>query len=142
MSIKQGDIVLAHLELKLKDGTIAESTRAGKPTRFFLGDGSLSEKIEAEFVGLTVGAKKIFSVEAEEAFGEHRASLVQHMQRHMFASDMDVSVGSIIAFENPAGGEMPGVVTAVLGDSITIDFNHPLAGQRLTFDIEIVAINP
>lgn len=140
--VQANDLVLMHLELKLKDGSIAETTRGGKPIRFQLGDDSLSPAIEAQLLGLRVGDKKSFEVSAEQAFGELQQGLIQHMERHLFPSDMDLSIGSIIAFENPAGGEMPGVITAIEGQSITVDFNHPLAGHDLQFAVEVVAINP
>lgn len=136
------DAVLMHLELKLKDGSLAETTRAGKPSKFQLGDGSLSPAIEEQLLGLKVGDKKQFEVSAEDGFGLRQQGMIQHLERHLFPSDMDVSIGSIIAFAHPSGGEMPGVVTAIEGQSITVDFNHPLAGHDLQFVVEVVAINP
>ncbi|HEX4909598.1 MAG TPA: FKBP-type peptidyl-prolyl cis-trans isomerase [Permianibacter sp.] len=143
MQVQPGDAVLVHVNLLLADGSVAESSRAnGKPAKFQLGDGSLSEAIEAELLGLAIGDKKKFTVEAADGFGERQTGLIQFRQRHEFPSDMDISEGVIIVFTLPNGAEMPGVVREINGDSITIDFNHPLAGKALTFDLEVVAINP
>ncbi|NQD37691.1 FKBP-type peptidyl-prolyl cis-trans isomerase [Permianibacter sp. IMCC34836] len=143
MQVQPGDAVLVHVNLLLADGSVAESSRAnGKPAKFQLGDGSLSEAIEHQLLGLAVGDKKKFTVAAEEGFGERQTGLIQFRQRHEFPSDMEIAEGVIIVFTLPNGAEMPGVVRELNGDSVTVDFNHPLAGKALTFDLEVVAINP
>lgn len=139
--VQPGDAVLVHVNLLLADGSVAESSRAnGKPAKFQLGDGSLSEAIEQQLLGLATGDKKTFTVSAEDGFGEVRSGLIQFRQRHEFPSDLEIAEGVIIAFTLPNGAEMPGVVREVNGDSITVDFNHPLAGKALTFDLEVIAI--
>ncbi len=141
MIVQAGDAVLLHMNLLLSDGSLAETTRANnKPTRFQLGDGSLTSAIECELLGLAIGEKKKFEVSAENAFGERKPALIQYMQRFEFPADIQLSVGLIIGFNHPSGKEMPGIVRAIEGDSVTVDFNHPLAGEALTFDIEIVDI--
>ncbi len=143
MQVQPGDAVLVHFNLLLADGSVAESSRTnGKPAKFQLGDGSLSEAIEQQMLGLVVGDKKKFTVAPEDGFGERQSGLIQYRQRHEFPGDMEIADGVIIVFTLPNGAEMPGVVREVSGDSITIDFNHPLAGKALTFDLEVVAINP
>ncbi len=143
MTIKQGDAVLLHYQLLLADGSVADSTTAnGKPALFRLGDGSLSEAIERELTGLSIGEKKRFAVSAADAFGEREPGLVNYVERHLFPDDIEVVEGAIVVFEHPASGEMPGVIRAITGHSVTVDFNHPLAGEALTFDVEILAINP
>ncbi len=143
MQVQPGDAVLVHVNLLLADGSVAESSRAnGKPAKFQLGDGSLSEAIEQQLLGLAVGDKKKFTVAAEDGFGDHQSGLIQYRQRHEFPGDMEIADGVIIVFTLPNGAEMPGVVREINGDSITVDFNHPLAGKALTFDLEVVAINP
>lgn len=141
--VQPGDSVLVHVNLLLADGSVAESSRAnGKPAKFQLGDGSLSEAIEQQLLGLAAGDKKKFTVVASDGFGERQTGLIQYRQRHEFPSDMEIAEGVIIVFSLPNGAEMPGVVRELNGDSITVDFNHPLAGKALTFDLEVIAINP
>ena len=116
-SVQSNSAVLVHFTLKLDDGTTAESTRNnGKPALFRLGDASLSEGLEQHLLGLKVGDKTTFSGEPE--------------------------IGAIMLFTAMDGSEMPGVIREINGDSITVDFNHPLAGQTVHFDIEVLEIDP
>ncbi|WP_241607213.1 FKBP-type peptidyl-prolyl cis-trans isomerase [Rosenbergiella australiborealis] len=135
--------VLAQLVLTLADGSVAESTRVNnKPALLTLGDQSLSPKLEAELMGLTVGSQHKFSLAAEDAFGPTNPDLVQYFSRQAFLDAGEPEVGTIMLFGAIDGSEMPGIIREVSGDSITVDFNHPLAGHDISFDIEIVEINP
>ena len=126
--------VLVHFTLKLEDGSTAESTRSsGKPALFRLGDGSLSAPLEAQLLGLRAGDKCAFTLNPD---------LVQFFSRRDFAETGVPDVGTIMLFTAIDGSEMPGVVRAVAEDSITVDFNHPLAGHPVTFDIEVLEIDP
>jgi FKBP-type peptidyl-prolyl cis-trans isomerase SlpA len=132
-----------HFELKLDDGSAAESTRVlNKPARLIMGDGSLTPNFEKCLLGLQVGDKKSFTLEPEAAFGQPNPNNIVHMDRSKFSAESPATEGMIIAFEQPDGSEMPGIVRTVIGESVTVDFNHPLAGQRVTFDVEILDINP
>lgn len=135
--------VLVHFTLKLEDGSTAESTRSsGKPALFRLGDGSLSEQLEAQLLGLSAGDKCAFTLQPEAAFGAENPDLVQFFSRRDFAETGVPDVGTIMLFTAVDGSEMPGVVREVAEDSITVDFNHPLAGHPVTFDIEVLEIYP
>ncbi|WP_120511633.1 FKBP-type peptidyl-prolyl cis-trans isomerase [Photobacterium salinisoli] len=133
--------VLMHFSIKLEDGSVAESTQSmGKPAKFRMGDGSLTDNFEHCLLGLTQGEKKQFVLEPEDAFGMPNPDNIHHVDLTRFNSDAPAEVGAIIAFSGPDGQDIPGVITAVVGDSVTVDFNHPLAGQRVTFDVEVVSI--
>ncbi len=135
--------VVVELVLTLSDGSVAESTKANKkPALLTLGDQSLSPKLEAELLGLTVGSQHKFSLAAEDAFGESNPDLLQYFSRQAFMEAGEPEVGAIMLFSAIDGSEMPGIVREISGDSVTVDFNHPLAGQDITFDIEIIDINP
>ena len=111
--------VILHFDLKLEDGSAADSTRVNnKPAKMVMGDGSLTPNFEACLLGLQKGEKKSFTLAANDAFQE----------------------GAILAFSQPDGSEIPGIIRSVAGDSITVDFNHPLAGQTVIFDVEIVDV--
>ncbi|AXF77291.1 FKBP-type peptidyl-prolyl cis-trans isomerase [Erwinia tracheiphila] len=142
-SVQHDSAVLVHFVLKLSDGSTAESTRNnGKPALFSLGDGSLSAELEAELVGLKVGDKKAFSLAPESAFGTASPDLIQYFSRRDFTQAGEPEVGAIMLFSGMDGNEMPGVIREISGDSITVDFNHPLAGQTIHFDVEVLEINP
>ncbi|MXP49344.1 FKBP-type peptidyl-prolyl cis-trans isomerase [Pantoea sp. Eser] len=142
-SLQRDSAVLVHFTLKLEDGSTAESTRAnGKPALFRLGDGSLSAALEQALLGLTAGETKQFTLAPEEAFGSVSPDLIQYFSRRDFIDAGEPEVGAIMLSTGMGGSEMLGVIREVSGDSITVDFNHPLAGHRVQFDIEVLDINP
>ncbi|WP_337021576.1 FKBP-type peptidyl-prolyl cis-trans isomerase [Pantoea anthophila] len=142
-SVQRDSAVLVHFTLKLEDGSTAESTRAnGKPALFRLGDGSLSAALEEALLGLKAGEAKQFTLAPEEAFGGVSPDLIQYFSRRDFIDAGEPEVGAIMLFSGMGGSEMPGVIREVSGDSITVDFNHPLAGHRIQFDVEVLEIDP
>lgn len=141
--IQHDSTVLVHFVLKLEDGSTAESTRSsGKPALFRLGDTSLSPGLEAELLGLTAGEKRSFFLPPESAFGIANPDMIQYFSRREFSDAGEPVPGAIMLFTAMDGSEMPGVVREVNGDSITVDFNHPLAGQTVHFDIEVLEVDP
>ncbi|WNN45007.1 MULTISPECIES: FKBP-type peptidyl-prolyl cis-trans isomerase [Winslowiella] len=142
-SVQHDSAVLVHFTLKLEDGSTAESTRAnGKPALFRLGDGSLSEGLEQALLGLKTGDKHHFSLPPESAFGAASPDMIQYFSRRDFVQAGEPEIGAIMLFTGMGGSEMPGVIREISGDSITVDFNHPLAGQTIQFDIEVLEIDP
>jgi FKBP-type peptidyl-prolyl cis-trans isomerase SlpA len=142
-SVQHNSAVLVHFILKLEDGSTAESTRSsGKPALFRLGDTSLSPGLEAELIGLAAGEQKSFFLAPEAAFGIPSPDMIQYFSRREFAAAGEPVPGAIMLFTGMDGSEMPGVVREVNGDSITVDFNHPLAGQTIHFDIEVLEVDP
>lgn len=134
--------VLLHFDLKLEDGSAADSTRVNnKPAKMCMGDGSLTANFEACLLGLKVGDKKSFTLAADDAFGMPNPDNIHHLQKSRFGAETPVEEGMIIAFAQPDGSEIPGIIRSVAGDSVTVDFNHPLAGQQVIFDVEILAVN-
>ncbi len=133
--------VLIHFDIKLKDGSVAESTKEiGKPVKFRLGDGSLTPQFERCLLGLAQGEKASFELGPEDAFGHPNPDNIQHFSRTQFGADAEPEAGTIMAFAGPDGNEIPGIVTDVTGDSVTVDFNHPLSGVDIIFDVDIVEI--
>jgi FKBP-type peptidyl-prolyl cis-trans isomerase SlpA len=140
-TIVQESAVTLHFTIKLKDGSVADSTHnMGKPAKLVIGDGSLSENFEQCLLGLEVGEQKAIELKAEDAFGAPNPDNVHHMDRARFVGDAEVEVGTIMAFSGPDGMEIPGIITEIAGDSVTVDFNHPLAGQDVTFEVEILSV--
>ncbi|KMV31151.1 FKBP-type peptidyl-prolyl cis-trans isomerase [Photobacterium swingsii] len=139
--IKENSEVLMHFSIKLSDGSVADSTQAmGKPAKFRMGDGSLTDNFEKCLLGLQQGQKSSFELAPEDAFGLPNPDNIHHIELSKFGADAPAEVGTIVAFAGPDGQDIPGVITQVVGDSVTVDFNHPLAGQRVTFDVEVVTI--
>lgn len=133
--------VLMHFDLKLEDGSAADSTRvSNKPAKLVMGDGSLTDNFERCLLGLKEGDKKSFTLAPEDAFGMPNPDNIYHLERSRFELEEGVQEGMIIGFSQPDGSELPGIIRSVAGDSVTVDFNHPLAGQTVIFDVEILAV--
>jgi FKBP-type peptidyl-prolyl cis-trans isomerase SlpA len=134
--------VTMHMIIRVEDGSIAENTRrTARPTRARMGDGSLSEKFEQALLGLQIGYKKEFHLEAEDAFGPIMPENFLTFPRSQFGEEIDMEEGMIIEFQNMNGQEMLGIVREIRADEVVVDFNHPLAGHALDFEIEVMEIH-
>jgi len=130
--------VLADITVKLKDGSIADSTKiGGKPSWLVMGDGSFSAAFEEYLQDKKTGDNLVFELPAEDAFGISDPDQVHFMDISQFPQDLELKSGAIIEFEQPNGGQIPGVIRVVEGSSVKVDFNHPLAGETIIFEIEI-----
>lgn len=118
-----------------------DSTFNAKPAGFTVGDGNLLPGFEEFLIGLTSGDHKTFTVPAEKAFGQSNPQNVQEMKRSSFALDMPLSPGLVVSFADAAKAELPGVIKSIDGDYVTVDFNHPLAGKDLEFEVQILSVN-
>ena len=105
-----------------------------------MGDESISPAFEAQLIGLAAGDSKEFTLEAKDAFGEPNPDNFHYVDADKFNTDVPAEIGSIITFTQPGGIELPGMVKEITGTSVTIDFNHPLAGQAVTFVIDVVEV--
>lgn len=132
--------ITLHFAVRLMDGTELDSTFAGDPAAFSWGDGSLLPGFERAILGLHAGDKRSVFIDAEAGFGEYNEQNVQHFRRDTFSGPDDLAVGAVINFADAAGAELPGVVSALDDEWVTVDFNHPLAGRELTFEVEIVRV--
>lgn len=133
--------LLCHMNIVLEDGSTADSTKAsGKPARLNVGDGTLSPAFEAQLAKLNEGDKHSFTLDAVDAFGESNPDAIHYMDKSRFPADMTLEAGVIVSFAGPGGSEIPGIVRDVAGDSITVDLNHPLAGHKITFELDVVKV--
>jgi FKBP-type peptidyl-prolyl cis-trans isomerase SlpA len=139
--INDNSEVVFHFSIKLSDGSAADSSKVhNKPAKLVMGDGSLTANFEKCLLGLKAGDDKSFELEPEDAFGIPNPDNIYHLDRTKFGADTPAKVGAIIAFTQPDGSELPGIIREVAGESVTVDFNHPLSGQKLTFDVEIIEV--
>lgn len=133
--------VTLHFAIKLASGEVVDSTEGKSPATFTVGDGNLLPGFEQSLYGLKAGDKRSIAIEPEHGFGQPNPQNVQVMPRGNFAG-MELSEGLLIIFNDAANAELPGVVKQFDDAQVTIDFNHPLAGKRLTFEVEIVEVQP
>ncbi len=133
--------VTLHFALNLENGDVVDSTFDKKPATFKVGDGNLLPGFEAALFGLKAGDKRTLQVEPEHGFGQPNPQNVQVMPRSQFEG-MELSEGLLVIFNDAANTELPGVVKAFDDSQVTIDFNHPLAGKTLSFQVEIIEVKP
>jgi len=133
--------VILHFDLTLEDGTAADSTRvSNKPAKMVMGDGSLTPNFEACLLGLKIGDKKSFTLAPTDAFGMPNPDNIYHVDKNKFGTGEQLSEGTIMGFAQPDGSELPGIIRSIAGHSVTVDFNHPLAGQTVVFAVEIIDV--
>jgi FKBP-type peptidyl-prolyl cis-trans isomerase SlpA len=127
--------------LSMANGTLVEQTEEGETLRFTLGDGTFLHKLEELLIGLEMGTTATFTLPPEQAFGHPDAANYQTLSRSDFPVDMPLQEGYVIGFQAPSGDEIPGKVERLEGETVVVDFNHPLAGQSVVFKATIVAIH-
>lgn len=133
--------VTLHFALKLENGEVVDSTFDKKPATFKVGDGNLLPGFEQALYGLKAGDKRVLPIKPEQGFGQPNPQNVQIMPRSQFEG-MDLSQGLLVIFNDAANTELPGIVKAFDETQVTIDFNHPLAGKVLNFEVDILEVRP
>lgn len=138
---KEGDEVQVHYTGKLEDGTVFDTSEDGEPLSFTIGENRVIPGFEEAVTGMEPGDSKTTEVEPEEAYGEHRDDMVMEMERDQIPQDVDPEVGQQLQLRLENGQTVPVLITALGEDTVTIDANHPLAGRKLLFDIELVDVS-
>lgn len=135
--------VVMHYTITLEDGTVADTTAGAEPLRFTMGDGSLIEGLELALFGLKAGDRQALRIGPADAFGFQDEENIHWMERAEFSADMALEPGMIVGFATPGGEEILGAILEVREDSVQVDFNHPLAGHEIGFEVEILEVtNP
>ncbi|PMB42668.1 peptidylprolyl isomerase [Fischerella thermalis CCMEE 5205] len=138
---KLGDTVKVHYTGKLDDGTVFDTSVEREPLQFSIGEGLVIPGFEQAVVGMTPGESKRTNIPADEAYGPYRPELVMVVDKGRIPTDVSVEVGQMLQISQSNGQAIPVVVTEVSDSQITLDANHPLAGQELIFDIQLIQIN-
>ena len=131
--------VTLHFSVLLDTGEEVDTTRRGRPATFDVGDGNLLPGFEAALMGMQAGDDAQIELPPAEAFGEHRRENVQLLDRARFP-DVELEPGLVVSFAGP-GGELPGVVTRLFERTVEVDFNHPLSGRPIVFDVSILEVD-
>jgi peptidylprolyl isomerase len=137
---KEGDTVRIHYTGTLDDGTEFDSSTGRDPIEFTLGSKSVIAGFENGVMGMQVGDQKKIHIPADEAYGEHNDALVEEVPLQQFPQELELQVGMQLHAQSPNGENFNVVVTALSEASATIDGNHPLAGEALNFELELVEI--
>ena len=139
-TIKEGDTVKVHYTGTITDGTVFDSSREREPLEFKLGEGKLIPGFEKAVVGMNVGDTSKVTIPSDEAYGEKREDMVIDVDRGQIPPDIKPEVGQQLQIQQKDGGTIPVVITEVTDETVQLDANHPLAGQDLTFEIEVVDV--
>ena len=138
LKVGENTKITLHFSLKLEDGTVVDSTFDSEPAILLFGDGNLPEGFESFLVGMKKGEEGLFEVTPEKAFGQRNPNNIQRMPRNNFDADMALEEGLVVSFADANKNELPGVVTSFNAEHVEVDFNHPLAGRTLSFQVHIV----
>jgi peptidylprolyl isomerase len=139
MAANAGDIVHIHYTGTLDSGETFDSSLGQDPLSFTLGSGQVIAGFDAAVLGMTIGEKKTVRIPAQEAYGDYDDDLVMQVSRAELP-DMNYEVGMELAMQQPSGRSIPVIVLDITEEWIAFDANHPLAGEALTFELELVAI--
>lgn len=138
MAPKIGDTVRVHYTGTLGDGSQFDSSVGREPLEFQLGAGQVIPGFDAAVVGLEVGESVTLTIPAEEAYGPHHADGIQQIPMSVFPSPPEVDW--VVELGTPDGQQFSAKILDVAPEFVTVDLNHPLAGEDLTFEIELVQV--
>jgi peptidylprolyl isomerase len=142
MNVEKGNSLKVHYIGTLNDGTeFDNSYKRGEPIEFQVGSGQLIKGFDEGVLGMSQGEKKTINIPAAEAYGEYDENANQMIGRQNFPEDFEFVVGGQVTGQNEMGMPIRATIKEVSPEGITLDFNHPLAGQELNFELEVVEIN-
>jgi FKBP-type peptidyl-prolyl cis-trans isomerase SlpA len=140
--VSEGTRVYVNFSLSLEDGAEVDSNFGTEPVAFVVGDGSLLPGFERLLFGMSAGQRRLFTVAPEEGFGQPNANNVQRLPRSHFSGDGELEIGLVFSFADASGSELPGLIVALDDDEVRVDFNHPLAGRKILFDVLVHRVEP
>lgn len=142
--VNESSYLTLHYRIAAADGNDIVSTFGGTPATLLLGQGQLAPFLEQRLLGLPEGAHETFTITAAEGFGERNPDLIQAVSKATLQEnsvpDEEYAVGDLVTFNAPGGGKFAGVLREMRDDSAIFDFNHPLAGQTLTFEVQLISV--
>lgn len=140
MQITIGSRVTMHFSIKLADGMPVEGSFDDQPLTFVVGDGTLDRGLELALIGLREGDRQVLTLMPGQAFGVPDPQAIQWVDRARFPADMQLQPGQIVGFSGANGEEVAGAVLEVDEEQVKMDFNHPLAGREIVFEVLILEI--
>jgi len=142
LAVGEGMRVFLNFSLSLEDGSEVDTNFGGEPVNFVIGDGSLLPGFESLLFGMAAGERNLYTVTPDEAFGHPNEDNLQQVGTEQFDDDLELQVGLVLGFADASGGEVPGMIIDFDDDLVTVDFNHPLAGRNIIFDVQIHRVEP
>lgn len=139
-SAQAGDTVRVHYTGKLDDGTVFDSSAGNDPIEFVIGDHQVIPGFEDGVTGMAIGETKTITIPFDQAYGAYDDGLVLDVPRDQFPEHITPEVGEALQLQQPDGNVITVIISEVSDESVTLDANHPLAGEDLTFDLELAEI--
>ena len=137
--VNSGNTVSVHYTGTLNDGSTFDSSYdRGNPISFTIGNGQMIEGFETNILGMTLGEKKKFTITSDKAYGPHISEAVHSIPKTNFPDDFDFTPGLMVTGSQGDDRPVVGKILEEKGDSVVLDFNHPMAGQDLTFEVEVI----
>jgi FKBP-type peptidyl-prolyl cis-trans isomerase 2 len=138
--VKNGDTVNVHYHGKLTDGSTFDSSEGRDPLQFTVGSGQVIKGFDDALIDMKVGEKKTVNIPVDQAYGQRSDNMMMEYPKSDFPADMQPEVGLELHMSDNAGNVFPVVIAEVQDEVVILDANHPLAGQDLIFEIELVSI--
>lgn len=138
--VKNGDKVKVHYHGKLTNGETFDSSKGRAPLEFEVGSGMVIKGFDDGVTGMAVGEKKTINIPVDEAYGPRNPDMLIEMPKDRFPKDMEIELGMPLSMSDGNGQDYQVVVMEVKEDAVMLDANHPLAGEDLVFDLELVEI--
>jgi len=138
--VKAGDTVKVHYHGRLTDGTTFDSSEGRDPLEFEVGSGMVIKGFDDGLMGMAIGEKKTIEIPVADAYGEKDPQMLMDFPIDRFPPEMKPEIGMRLNMTNGSGQQIPVVIIDVKDDSVILDANHPLAGEDLIFDLELVEI--
>lgn len=139
--VENGLYVSVDYKGTLQNGEVFDSSQGGQPLEVQMGVGQLIAGFERELMGMALNDKKKFTLSPEDAYGQRDESQTRDFARSDFPPELEPRVGMTIALQTPEGRQLPAQITFLDEEKLSVDLNHPLAGESLTFEIEVVGIS-
>ena len=137
---KNGDNVKVHYTGKLHDGTVFDTSTGREPLEFTIGNGQLIRDFEQAVIGMNPGESKTVQISSENAYGPRRDDMLIVVDRSQFPENLEPKIDQQLQIRNENGQSTVARVVDISGTNVTLDANHPLAGQDLTFEIQLTEI--
>jgi peptidylprolyl isomerase len=140
--VKNGDKVKVHYHGKLRSGETFDSSQGRDPLEFTVGNGDVIKGFDQGVMGMQPGDKKTVEIGVNDAYGEKQQEMLIEFPKAQFPPEMQPEEGMQLMMNNGAGQQFPVTIAEVREETVLLDANHPLAGQDLIFDLELVEIIP
>jgi FKBP-type peptidyl-prolyl cis-trans isomerase 2 len=140
--VQNGDKIKVHYHGKLRNGETFDSSNGREPLEFTVGGGQVIKGFDEGVKGMKVGDKKTVQIPVGDAYGEKQQEMMIEFPKDQFPADMNPEVGMQLMMSDGSGQQFPVTVAEVKESSVVLDANHPLAGEDLVFDLELVSIEP